>query len=202
MLGEQDAVIKSITENYRNVAGITGASILGDGRVSLILDVTALIQMAAARPAAASPLTPWRVPRGAGEANASNTGGTNMTRSNGSGLETRTPGTVLRLGDPRRLGGHVPLDRRADHLDLRRSPRNRRGRRLRGTETERPAFDDGRADPGGRGRRADDPHVRQRRRPPIGRIPVGKTDRQRVGMESPGEVGAAGDGQYPGLCRT
>ena len=41
VLGEQDAVIKSITENYRNVAGITGASILGDGRVSLILDVTA-----------------------------------------------------------------------------------------------------------------------------------------------------------------
>ena len=56
VLGEQDAVIKSITENYRNVAGITGASILGDGRVSLILDITALIQMAANRPAAASPL--------------------------------------------------------------------------------------------------------------------------------------------------
>ncbi len=56
VLGEQDAVIKSITENYRNVAGITGASILGDGRVSLILDVTALIQMAATRPAATSPL--------------------------------------------------------------------------------------------------------------------------------------------------
>jgi two-component system chemotaxis sensor kinase CheA len=53
VLGEQDAVIKSITENYRNVAGITGASILGDGRVSLILDVTALIQMAAARPGGA-----------------------------------------------------------------------------------------------------------------------------------------------------
>ncbi len=52
VLGEQEAVIKSITENYRNVAGITGASILGDGRVSLILDVTALIQMAATRPAA------------------------------------------------------------------------------------------------------------------------------------------------------
>jgi two-component system chemotaxis sensor kinase CheA len=52
VLGEQDAVIKSITENYRNVTGITGASILGDGRVSLILDVAALIQMAAARTAA------------------------------------------------------------------------------------------------------------------------------------------------------
>ena len=54
VIGEQDAVIKSITENFRNVAGITGASILGDGRVSLILDITALIQMAANRPAAST----------------------------------------------------------------------------------------------------------------------------------------------------
>ena len=54
VLGEQDAVIKSIAENYRNVAGIAGASVLGDGRVSLILDVTALIQMAAARPASST----------------------------------------------------------------------------------------------------------------------------------------------------
>jgi two-component system chemotaxis sensor kinase CheA len=51
VLGEQDVVIKSITENYKNVAGITGASILGDGRVSLILDVAALIQMAAGQAA-------------------------------------------------------------------------------------------------------------------------------------------------------
>lgn len=55
VLGEQDAVIKSITENYRNVAGITGASILGDGRVTLILDIAALISMAASRPAAGAP---------------------------------------------------------------------------------------------------------------------------------------------------
>jgi len=45
VLGEEDVVIKSMAENYRNVAGIAGASILGDGRVSLILDVTALIDM-------------------------------------------------------------------------------------------------------------------------------------------------------------
>jgi two-component system chemotaxis sensor kinase CheA len=54
VLGEQDVVIKAITENYRNVAGITGASILGDGRVSLILDIAALIQMATDRAAVAT----------------------------------------------------------------------------------------------------------------------------------------------------
>lgn len=46
VLGEEDVVIKSMAENYRNVPGIAGASILGDGRVSLILDVLALIDMA------------------------------------------------------------------------------------------------------------------------------------------------------------
>ena len=46
LLGEQDVVIKSLTENFQNVPGIAGASILGDGRVSLILDVAALLQMA------------------------------------------------------------------------------------------------------------------------------------------------------------
>ncbi len=47
VIGEEDIVIKSIAENYKNVAGIAGASILGDGRVSLILDVPALIEMVA-----------------------------------------------------------------------------------------------------------------------------------------------------------
>jgi two-component system chemotaxis sensor kinase CheA len=50
LLGEQDIVIKSLAENYRHVAGIAGASILGDGRVSLILDVAALVEMALRRP--------------------------------------------------------------------------------------------------------------------------------------------------------
>lgn len=48
IIGEEDVVIKSIAENYRNVPGIAGASILGDGRVSLILDLGALMQMASA----------------------------------------------------------------------------------------------------------------------------------------------------------
>ena len=45
LLGEQDIVIKSMAENYRNVDGIAGASILGDGSVSLILDVVAVLEM-------------------------------------------------------------------------------------------------------------------------------------------------------------
>ena len=51
VIGEEDVVIKSIAENYRNVSGIAGASILGDGRVSLILDVPALIEMVAKKAA-------------------------------------------------------------------------------------------------------------------------------------------------------
>jgi two-component system chemotaxis sensor kinase CheA len=45
VLGEEDVVIKSIADNYRNLVGIAGASILGDGRISLILDPPALIEM-------------------------------------------------------------------------------------------------------------------------------------------------------------
>ena len=46
LLGEEDIVIKSLAENYHEVPGLAGASILGDGRVSLILDVPVLIDMA------------------------------------------------------------------------------------------------------------------------------------------------------------
>jgi len=49
VLGEEDVVIKSLAENYRNVPGVAGASILGDGRVSLILDIGAVIDMASRR---------------------------------------------------------------------------------------------------------------------------------------------------------
>ena len=47
LLGEEDIVIKSMAENYQNIHGLSGASILGDGSVSLILDPTALIELAA-----------------------------------------------------------------------------------------------------------------------------------------------------------
>ena len=43
VLGQEDVVIKSLAENYRDVPGVAGATILGDGRVALILDIPALI---------------------------------------------------------------------------------------------------------------------------------------------------------------
>lgn len=49
LLGQQQVVIKSMEANYRKVEGISGATILGDGTVSLILDITDLIQMAGVR---------------------------------------------------------------------------------------------------------------------------------------------------------
>jgi two-component system chemotaxis sensor kinase CheA len=49
LIGMQEVVLKSLEKNFRAVPGLSGASILGDGRVSLILDVDALINMAAGR---------------------------------------------------------------------------------------------------------------------------------------------------------
>ncbi len=46
ILGEQQAVIKSLEKNYQKVPGISGATILGDGRVGLILDVPDMEKMA------------------------------------------------------------------------------------------------------------------------------------------------------------
>lgn len=48
LLGEDDVVVQSLAVNYRHIPGIAGASVLGDGRVSLILDVNALVETAAA----------------------------------------------------------------------------------------------------------------------------------------------------------
>lgn len=45
LLGQQQVVIKSLEANYRRVAGVSGATILGDGHVGLILDVPALVEM-------------------------------------------------------------------------------------------------------------------------------------------------------------
>lgn len=42
ILGEQQIVIKSLDKNFRRVPGIAGATILGDGTVSLILDIYGL----------------------------------------------------------------------------------------------------------------------------------------------------------------
>lgn len=45
LLGQQQVVIKSLETNFKTVEGISGATILGDGTVALILDVTGLISI-------------------------------------------------------------------------------------------------------------------------------------------------------------
>lgn len=49
LCGGQDIVIKSLAENFVHVRGLAGASILGDGSVCLLLDVSATIEMALGR---------------------------------------------------------------------------------------------------------------------------------------------------------
>ena len=43
--GQRQVVIKSLEANYQQVPGIAAATILGDGRVALILDVDTLIEV-------------------------------------------------------------------------------------------------------------------------------------------------------------
>lgn len=45
LLGQHQVVIKSLESNYRKVPGMSGATILGDGRVALILDVPAIVRL-------------------------------------------------------------------------------------------------------------------------------------------------------------
>ena len=44
LVGQQQVVVKNLEANYRKVAGISGATIMGDGGVALILDVAALVR--------------------------------------------------------------------------------------------------------------------------------------------------------------
>ncbi len=46
LLGQQQVVIKSLEENFRKVEGVSGATILGDGSVALILDIPGLVRLA------------------------------------------------------------------------------------------------------------------------------------------------------------
>jgi two-component system chemotaxis sensor kinase CheA len=52
LLGQQQVVIKSLEANYKRVEGVSGATILGDGSVALILDIPGLIRIAHQRQAA------------------------------------------------------------------------------------------------------------------------------------------------------
>ncbi|RPD88686.1 chemotaxis protein CheA [Luteimonas sp. 100069] len=44
LVGQQQVVVKNLENNYRRVEGISGATILGDGRVALIVDVGGLVR--------------------------------------------------------------------------------------------------------------------------------------------------------------
>jgi two-component system chemotaxis sensor kinase CheA len=44
LLGQHQVVIKSLETNYRQVDGISGATIMGDGKVALIIDVGAVVR--------------------------------------------------------------------------------------------------------------------------------------------------------------
>ena len=46
LLAQQQVVIKSLKDNYQQVDGISGATILGDGSVAMILDIPGMIQLA------------------------------------------------------------------------------------------------------------------------------------------------------------
>ncbi len=45
LIGEEDVVIKPLKDKYTNVPGIAGATILGDGQVSLILDINQILEL-------------------------------------------------------------------------------------------------------------------------------------------------------------
>jgi two-component system, chemotaxis family, sensor kinase CheA len=45
LVGQQQVVIKSLETNFKKIQGISGATIMGDGSVALIIDVPAIIQM-------------------------------------------------------------------------------------------------------------------------------------------------------------
>jgi two-component system chemotaxis sensor kinase CheA len=45
LVGQQQVVIKSLDTNYRRISGVSGATIMGDGRVALIVDVGGLTRL-------------------------------------------------------------------------------------------------------------------------------------------------------------
>jgi two-component system chemotaxis sensor kinase CheA len=49
LIGQQQLVVKSLDSNLHSVPGVAGATILGDGRVALILDVSAVTRASATR---------------------------------------------------------------------------------------------------------------------------------------------------------
>lgn len=60
LLGQQQVVIKSLQTNFRRVDGVSGATILGDGKVAMILDTAGLIQLCRTQ---YQPSKPWQPER-------------------------------------------------------------------------------------------------------------------------------------------
>ncbi len=46
LLGQHQVVVKNLESNYRKVPNVSGATILGDGTVALILDTNSLVRRA------------------------------------------------------------------------------------------------------------------------------------------------------------
>jgi two-component system, chemotaxis family, sensor kinase CheA len=44
LVGKQEVVIKSLGDTFKNVSGVAGGAILGDGKVGLILDLDRLLK--------------------------------------------------------------------------------------------------------------------------------------------------------------
>ena len=49
LVGRADIVIKSLAENFIAIRGLSGASIMGNGAVCLMLDCMALVELASDR---------------------------------------------------------------------------------------------------------------------------------------------------------
>jgi two-component system chemotaxis sensor kinase CheA len=45
LIGKHETVIKTLEKNFRNIPGLTGASIMGDGTIILVLDIPGLIEL-------------------------------------------------------------------------------------------------------------------------------------------------------------
>lgn len=58
LLAQQQVVIKSLEQNYQRVEGVSGATILGDGTVALILDIVGLVKLAGVNHQAVNTMVP------------------------------------------------------------------------------------------------------------------------------------------------
>lgn len=54
LVADTQVVVKSLESNYRRIDGLSGAAVMGDGQVALILDIGALVRKAQTRPAHSS----------------------------------------------------------------------------------------------------------------------------------------------------